>query len=145
MEYKRREEVPIRETGGVWEWGGVKSGKPFINSALLLYPGEFMVDVIEGRQALINYAGSTFFDWKCGSRLLFWRWSPETRMLARNGQSTFRCGPLPVTKRRAQKPKALVTLFYLKICQILSPGVILVPTLQIHSKVTLMSLKWLKG
>jgi hypothetical protein len=46
-----------------------------------------------------NYAD--WWDWKCGSRLLFWRWPPETRIWARDGLPVFltRC---PSQYRRPQ-------------------------------------------
>ena len=49
-----------------------------------------------------------FFSWSRGSKLFFWRWSPETRTFAQTGHPTYQCGPLPVIKRQAQKPKPLV-------------------------------------
>ena len=113
MEYKDGEEVHIRKTGG-FESGGAQSGKPFINSALVLYPGEFMLDVVEFKQALINYGLSTYFNWKGSSKLLFWRWSQETRALFLKGKPTFKCGRLHATKRQAQKPKALIYPFIVK-------------------------------
>jgi hypothetical protein len=64
-----------------------------------------MQDVIEGRQALVNYLGGSFFQWDKGSRLLFWRWSVETKNLARAGHPTYVSGTLPNSEQTAKKPK----------------------------------------
>ena len=142
MEYMDREEVPIWETGGFGS-GGVQSKKSFINSELVLYPGEFMLDVVEGRQAFINYGMSTFFNWKGSLRLLFWWWSLGTRDLSLKEKPTFRWGPLPVTKRRAQNPKALIyPLLFEKLSNFITRGSF---PLRTQLEDTSMSLKFPKA
>ena len=93
--------------GGFGRSGGVQS-------ASSIYPGQFMRDVVEGHQALVNYMGSAFFTWNRGAKLLFWIWSPETRRLAHNGHPIYLCGSLPTTKRRSQKLKASIYHLLLK-------------------------------
>lgn len=71
--------VPVWEAKGIWKWGGG------FKSVLDLFPGQFMQDIVKGHQALVTYTCSTFFAWNRGYKLLFWRWSIETRTLAQHG------------------------------------------------------------
>jgi hypothetical protein len=46
---------------------------------------EFEKDLIAGRECLSYVMECNWWEWSAGSRLLFWRWSPEFRKHARDG------------------------------------------------------------
>ena len=58
-----------------------------------------------GTQALHSYHQSSYFSWEGGSTLLFWRWHPSLRHIAKNGFKTFIVSDLPTNRNRARKPK----------------------------------------
>jgi len=62
-------------------------------------------ELIVGRDCLNSYLGSSFFGWDKGSALLYWRWSQETQIFAREGFQPFISGKLPNTTKKASTPK----------------------------------------
>lgn len=81
-------ELRRSQYGRIWGFGGgVSDLDPdpvFIKSALDVYHGRCMYEVVEWHQALVSCIGSNCFNWNCGSKFLFWQWNPETRALAQN-------------------------------------------------------------
>jgi len=73
-------------------------------------------DLLIGSQALTSYLGSNYFSWDSGSSLLFWRWSPELRNIAKSGFDVQISGILPSNKKRARIPaKTVYEKLYSKI------------------------------
>ncbi len=56
---------------------------------------QFQLDVKAGRECLWRVAEADWWDWRCGSRLFFWRWPPDQRKVARDGYEPYIEGPLP--------------------------------------------------
>jgi len=59
-----------------------------------------------GMQVLNSYMGSTFFEWKNGSTLIFWNWHKDMQDVARIGFEPFISGPLPSHTKRASTFKS---------------------------------------
>lgn len=53
-----------------------------------------------GCDCLRRVAGATFWDWACGSRILFWRWPDELKCWARDGHPVYIAKSLPQYRKR---------------------------------------------
>ena len=61
---------------------------------------EFLKDLEAGKDCLWYVGGATWWEWKAGSRLFFWRWTPEFREMARDGIPMYWIpGKLPHVKK----------------------------------------------
>ena len=67
---------------------------------------ELLEEISCGRQVLNSYMGSTFFEWKNGSSLIFWNWHIDMQDVARIGFKPFISGALPSHKKRASTFKS---------------------------------------
>ena len=77
---------------------------------------KFYKDWSAGIQVLSSYLNSSFFSWDRGSRLIFWRWHPLARQIARNGFDPFLSGPNPQYFRRPHPfPDPERRLFFAKV------------------------------
>jgi hypothetical protein len=61
-------------------------------------------DVSQGAQVLYSFAGASWWEWDCGSTLVFWRWGPVNLPIARDGFVPYIASPLPKFRRRAPTP-----------------------------------------
>ena len=66
----------------------------------------FLRDLIQGRQVLWSYVNSTFFEWDCGSTIIFWRWPKPFIQNARDGIRPYFTGPLPSNQMSPRPPAA---------------------------------------
>ena len=48
-------------------------------------PKELQKDLEAGLEAITYATKASFWEWNCGSRLFFWRWTPEFKLMARDG------------------------------------------------------------
>jgi hypothetical protein len=77
-----------------------------IKLASLKLTEELVRDTEAGTDVLYKLCNSTWWTWKTGSTLIFWRWPEgEQRLAARDGMKAWVQGPLPHFKRRARPPK----------------------------------------
>ena len=56
---------------------------------------QFKQDLVAGREILFRCCNSSFWEWKKGSRLIFWRWPKEFRREARDGSEVYIKDKLP--------------------------------------------------
>ena len=77
---------------------------------------EFRRDWLAGLHVLSTYLHSSYFGWDRGSTLIFWRWPPSLRHIARDGFKPFQWGNLPSYLRKP-RPLALEqrSLFFSKV------------------------------
>jgi hypothetical protein len=67
---------------------------------------ELLADAQAGRRALLCFGASSWWDWKGGSTLNFWRWPEgEQRKAARDGMKAYIFGQLPRYRRASRSPK----------------------------------------
>jgi hypothetical protein len=78
-----------------------------LSPSLLL---ELLKDTVAGRSVLSNFAQATWWTWKGGSTLIFWRWPLPYRRIARDGMPPFITGPLPQHLRRRARPPPKIKL-----------------------------------
>jgi len=76
-----------------------------------------------GAQCLSNYFNSTFFSWDRGSSLLYWRWTKDLRGIARYGFQPCIQGTLPLSRKKASKPKQpIFDKIYSKVTKAIDRG-----------------------
>ena len=61
-------------------------------------------DIVAGREVVRVAAGSTWWEWPLGSRLVFWRWDPPVQLWARDGHPGWLTSP-PHSWRMRQPPE----------------------------------------
>lgn len=66
---------------------------------------ELEKDVCTGTEAMERYGGSSWWDWTLGSTLHFWRWHPEYRKQARDGDDVWITGRFKPYKKTQTWPK----------------------------------------
>ena len=71
----------------------------------LIIKEKFHADLKAGRRVLRTYANSSFMTWDGGSSLIFWRWPPDSRVLARDGMVPYFIGSLPCNMRAPKRMK----------------------------------------
>ena len=64
----------------------------------------FLRDVHQGRQVLWSYVNSSFFEWDCGSTIIFWRWPKQFISSARDGLRPYYVGHLPLNQQTPRPP-----------------------------------------
>ena len=81
---------------------------------------EFLRDVEAGANALAHYMDSSWWKWKRGSRLFFWRWPQQLgRLAARDGFRVFVSKPLPRhPSKQRPPPKELRKWVAEKVCDV---------------------------
>jgi hypothetical protein len=89
-----------------------------------LCPSEMDHECDIGRDAIRRFADCTFWSWKVGSTLHFWRWGtgPE-KEYAKDGMESYILGPMPKNKQVARTPKGdKYELYIPKIRSIIEKG-----------------------
>ena len=77
---------------------------------------EFWSDLEAGTNVLSSYQHSRFFEWSRGSTLIYWRWYPTLRRIARDGFPPCFDPPLPSHHKPTRKAKADVyEIFFEKV------------------------------
>jgi len=65
-------------------------------------------DISHGINVLNSFSNSSFFGWESGSSLVFWRWHPHFRHIAKTGFPAQVSQQLPTNKRRSRTPSKLI-------------------------------------
>ena len=87
-------------------------GKGSIKSALELQPGEFMQDVVEGRQALVNYLGGSFSNGIVGHCSCFGDGQTKQKIWLALAILLIYQGPYPPPKKTPKNLKRRFTHYY---------------------------------
>ena len=63
-------------------------------------------DIKSGTKIFFNFSQSTYFGWEGGSSLIFWRWHPNLKHVAKYGFPPLITSTLPRSKKTARRPMA---------------------------------------
>ena len=120
--FKRAEGVLFKESSALVRKSAFDSQKSLFSKETILSTlkrkrfSKLLQDIRYGTQALQSYLGSDYFSWNKGSTLLFWRWHPNLKQIAKTGFPAQISGILPSNKRRARIPsKEVYDKLYSKI------------------------------
>jgi hypothetical protein len=93
---------------------------------------EAILDRQQGRDCLIKASEADWWEWKGGSTLFFWRWSPEFRQMARDGHPLWVGEPQPRYRRpqRGERDPNVHAQVKAKLLNVIGKGYIA------HGKVT---------